>query len=232
MEQYYKFTGNDYKFIPLFSCFENLCSCSMGLCFPYCLFGKIYEKAQFGKCWVGCIKLLSLQILINCFFSTIIYSLEWNMFLQKEFEYSKQLYLCNKNQTCQINYNDYETELINNKCITNNTEICDCSNKILIDKCNYSLNTLPNNIENFINYIVIISFINILILSTFTGLFLGHYRTKISHKYNILYNSRYNFLIHFIPCTNQCALCQEYNTIEMIEAIRPIEPIQKFKYDI
>ena len=106
MEPYYKFTGNDYKFIPLFSCFENICSCSMGLCFPYCLFGKIYEKAKFGKCWVGCIKLLSLQIL------------------------------------------------------------------------------------------------------------------------------RYNFLIHFIPCTNQCALCQEYNTIEMIEAIRPIEPIQKFNYDI
>ena len=56
------------------------------------------------------------------------------------------------------------------------------------------------------------------------GLFLGHYRTKISYKYNILNNNRYNFLIHCIPFTNQCALCQEYNTIESIEAVKPLIP--------
>ena len=151
--------------------------------------------------------------------------MEWNMFLQKELEFTIKLHDCiQENQTCQMNYNDYQIELINNNCITNNTEICDCSNKILIQQCDYSQTTLPIKINHFINYMIILSFMNILMLSTFTGFFLGHYRTKLSHKYNILYNSRYNFLIHFIPCTNQCALCQEYNTVESIEAVKPLIP--------
>ena len=199
----------------------------MGLCFPYCLFGRIYQKAQFGKCWVGCCKLFSLQILINSFFSAIVYSMEWNMFLQKELEFSKQLNICDKNQTCHIN-NTFQKQLYDNNCITNNTEICDCSSKILIQQCDYSLNTLPIKINHFINFMIILSFLNILILSSCTGCFLGHYRTKLSHRYNILYNSRYNFLIHCIPCTNQCALCQEYNTIDKPEVIRSMDTIQKF----
>ena len=68
--------------------------CSMGLCFPFCLFGRIYEKAQFGKCWAGCCKLFTLQILINSFLYTISYSMEWNMFLQKELEFTNELHDC------------------------------------------------------------------------------------------------------------------------------------------
>ena len=76
MDYYQKFS-NDIEinyFHPLLSCFENICSCSMGFCFPYCLFGRIYEKAQFGKCWIGCCKYIMIQIFINTIFSTIIYS--------------------------------------------------------------------------------------------------------------------------------------------------------------
>ena len=43
--------------------------------------------------------------------------------------------------------------------------------------------------------------VNITINLNINGLFYGHYRTKISQKYNILHNSRiYDFCIHFIPC--------------------------------
>ena len=44
MDQYYKLSNNNNNqvntFNPLFSCIDNLCTCSMGLCFPYCLFGR------------------------------------------------------------------------------------------------------------------------------------------------------------------------------------------------
>ena len=64
-------------------------------------------------------------------------------------------------------------------------------------------------------------------LCSVMGLFLGYYRNEISHKYNILYNSRYNFFIHCNPFTNLCALCQEYNSIKRIEDILPINPVSK-----
>jgi len=236
MEQYYKLSNNNNNnhnqvntFNPLFSCIDNLCSCSMGLCFPYCLFGRIYERAEFGSCWVGCCKLFSIQFLINLFFSLIIYSLEWDMFLKKDLEFTDQIQICNNNNTCltDIENFDYKT-LYDNKCLINNktntTEICECSKQPLIDQCKFN-NELPDILNNFYIYITIIGINNLLILSCFTGLFLGHYRKKISHKYNILYNSRYNFLIHFLPCTNQCALCQEYNTIDTIEIFRSFYPI-------
>ena len=229
MNQYHKLSNNNNQvntFNPLFTCLDNLCTCSMGLCFPYCLFGRIYERAEFGSCFVGCCKLLSLQIIINLFFSLIIYFLEWDMFLKKELEFTEQIQICNNNNTClsDIENFDYKT-LYDNKCLINNkTDICECSKQPLIDQCNFN-NELPDILNSFYLYLTILSINNLLILSSFTGLLLGHYRTKISHKYNILYNSRYNFLIHFFPCTNQCALCQEYNSIDTIEVFRSFNPI-------
>ena len=65
--------------------------------------------------------------------------------------------------------------------------------------------------------------VNVAINLNINGIFFGHYRTKISQKYNILHNSRYDFCIHFIPCVHQLALCQEYNTIYRIEYLdKPI----------
>ena len=231
MDNYYKFSNDNHNYFnPLLGCFENLCSCSMGLFCPACLFGRIYEKADFGKCWVGCCKLLLLQISINFIFSSIIYSTEYNMILKKQFEFNNQMNLCFKyNSTCESDVKNFDDKsFYNNKCILNNsTYICDCSKDVLLQKCDYDLNKLPLEIYNLFIFITIISLFNIIALSCFTGLFLGHYRTKISHKYNILYNSRYNFLIHCIPFTNQCALCQEYNSIERIELIKPLQPNNK-----
>ena len=95
--------------------------------------------------------------------------------------------------------------------------------------CDFNDN-LPNTLYDMFTYIMFMSIINILTLYSIFGLFLGHYRTKISHKYNILYNSRYNFLIHFLPCTNQCALCQEYNTINMIDDVIKSNPPTHIKF--
>ena len=96
----------------------------------------------------------------------------------------------------------------------------------IIDKCNFE-EELPNIINNMIIYITIISFISSFFIWLYSGVFLGYYRTKIAHKYNILYNSRYNCILHFNPCTNPCALCQEYNTVDRIETYKPLEPIYK-----
>ena len=49
----------------------------------------------------------------------------------------------------------------------------------------------------------------------------GHYRTKLSRKYNILHNSRYDMFVHALPCVHQLSLCQEYNTVSRLE----IEPV-------
>ena len=223
------------RFSPLLGCFEDMCSCSMGFLFPYCLFGRIYERAQFGKCWIGCCKYLSLQLIINMFFSMIIYNMEWNMLLSKKIDFNNKLEICNNNNnTCLENIEDFNYEkFYDNKCsLTNSTIICECSKQTLIDECKYNINTLPHSLNDFFAYITIISFINLIVLSCLTGIFLGHYRTKISHKYNILYNSRYNFLVHCIPCINQCALCQEYNTIDIIENIMvPTYPIDEKKFN-
>ena len=77
MEQYNKYSyegGMKPNFFqPLFGCLSDLCSCSMGLCFPYCLFGRIYEKAGFGSCIVGCSKYFALQMGISSIFTFIIY---------------------------------------------------------------------------------------------------------------------------------------------------------------
>jgi hypothetical protein len=242
MDQYYKLSNNNNNqvntFNPLFSCLDNLCTCSMGLCFPYCLFGRIYERAEFGSCFVGCCKLFSLQFIINLFFSLIIYSLEWDMFLKKELEFTEQIQICNNNNIClnDIEKLDYKTLYDNNCLITNTTnttntnnttntiDICECSKQTLIDQCHFN-NELPDILTSFYLYLTILGINNLLILSCFTGLLLGNYRTRISHKYNILYNSRYNFLIHCLPCTNQCALCQEYNSIDTIEIFRSFYPV-------
>ena len=192
----------------------------MGLCFPYCLFGRIYEKAQFGKCWIGCCKYLFIQIFINAIFSSIIYSVEWEIILEDQYDFLNKLQICKTNSSCVKNFNEIT---MNNDCSVNTTDICNCSKTLFIDQCNYDNNILPDKIDILIYYITIVSLLNIITLSSTMGLFLGHYRTKISHKYNILNNSRYN-LIHCIPFTNQCALCQEYNTIDEIETIKPLTP--------
>ena len=218
-------------FNSLFGCFDDICSFTMGCFCPSCLFGRIYELAGFGKCFTGCCKLFTLQFMISAIFSIITFTIEWDMWLGDLLKYENEIENCNKNTICHNEYIDFNhTILRNDKCIitnnTNNTDICDCLKQPLIELCNYESN-LPEKINHFINYIIFINVLNAFILCSFTGLLLGYYRTKIGHKYNILYSSRNNFLIHCIPCTNQCALCQEYNTLNRIENTHePIYTIQ------
>ena len=231
MNQYYKISnGGEINkinyFNPLFGCFEDMCSCSMGLFFPFCLFGRIYEKAEFGSCLMGCTKYFSLQMIISFFFTSMIYSVEWEMLLSKEYKFLNDINNCNTNTTCKINYANFNKT----RCIVDNsTVICDCLRKPLHNQCDFT-NSLPNTLENMSAYILLISIINTFTICTALGLFLGHYRKKLSHKYNILYNSRYNFLIHFLPCTNQCALCQEYNTLTLIDSVIQVDPPVHVKF--
>jgi len=155
--------------------------------------------------------------------------MEWDMFLSKEYYYENNIKLCYNNNNNCTNFDD--KQLYDNKCIIkNNTDICDCLKQPLIEQCNFNMNELPDITHNLIEDIIFISIINSLVLCMATGLFLGYYRNKMGHKYNILYNSRYNFLVHCNPCTNQCALCQEYNTLNRIdEIITPIYTVQSSK---
>ena len=227
MDQYYRITnqGNLNKinyYNPLCGCFQDMCSCSMGFFFPFCLFGRIYEKAGFGSCWVGCCKFFSLQFLISTFFSLIMFFTEWNMLISKNPSVMNDINKCIKNTTCENEYKNFKFNTT--KCLINNTTItCDCLREPLQKQCDFN-NNLPDLINDMSIVIFFINILSILTICTVFGLCLGHYRNKISHKYNILYNSRYNFLIHFLPCTNQCALCQEYNTINIIETVIQSSP--------
>ena len=219
MEQYQKFSdlGHVNNFDSICGCFDNLCSLSMGLFFPQCLFGRIYELSGFGDCFVGCCKIFSIQFIINLIFSGIIFVEELDTLYGGD--YITYINNCTADKSCD-NYN--YTQIYDNNCSLNNTSICDCLKKPIVEKCHWEKD-LPNTLNNLFYYIFILSMVNIAINLNINGLFYGHYRTKISQKYNILHNSRYDFCIHFIPCIHQLALCQEYNTIYRIEYLdKPI----------
>ena len=223
MNMYQKFSDYDNinQFDNMCGCFSNLCTFSMGLLFPQCLFGNIYELSGFGECFVGCCKIFSLQFIINIIFSGIIANKEINTLYN--LDYIEDINNCTKDIICK--YYNY-TEIYDNNCSLNYTTLCDCLRKPIVEKCEWEHN-LPNTIHDLFHYIFIISMVNILIYTNINGMYYGHYRTKISQKYNILHNSRNDYLIHCIPCVHQCALCQEYNTIYRIEnTIRPIYTVQ------
>ena len=50
------------KYEKLFNCFDDMYSCLVGLFFPSCLFGDTYEKAGYGNCLTGFLKMFSLQV--------------------------------------------------------------------------------------------------------------------------------------------------------------------------
>ena len=217
-------------FNDLTDCDGEMSICLFGLCCPTCLFGLIYQKIQLGSCLTGFCKYFTLQFLISAIFTSMIYTMEWDMFLSKEYYYENTIRLCYNNNNCNNNFDD--KQLYDNKCIinNNNTDICDCLKKPLIEQCEFNMNELPSIMNDYFGYIIFISCMNSLVLCMSMGLYLGHIRNKIGHKYNILYNSRNNFLIHCNPLTNQCALCQEYNTINRIDdIITPLYTVQSPK---
>ena len=218
MDKYQKISdfGNVNHFDNICGCFSNLCSLSMGLIFPQCLFGRIYEISGFGECFVGCCKIFSIQFIINIIFSFIIFNKEL-LFINKGSKYDIN-YCINNNNNCHNDFN--YTIIYNNNCSINNNTICDCLKESIIEKCNFEKN-IDTELMDLFEYISMISILNLIIYMTINGCFYGHYRTKISRRYNILHNSRWDFIIHFLPCVHQIALCQEYNTIYRLE----LEPI-------
>ena len=225
MYQYQKLSDNGInQFNDILSCFNNMCSLSMGCFFPYCLFGRTYELSGFGECYTGCFKIFSIQFILNLIFSGIIINKELTIF-NDDILFTNKINACKDNLMCKDYYYNYTT-IYNNNCVIKNTSTCNCLIDPLLTKCNYEKN-LPSNLLNLSEYISIISFINFIMLLTLNGCFYGNYRTKISQKYNILHNSRYNFFIHFMPCIHQLALCQEYNTVNRIE-IEPVYAVNVF----
>jgi len=216
-------------FNDLTDCNGKMSICLFGLCCPTCLFGIIYQKIQLGSCLTGFCKYFMLQFLISAIFTSMIYTIEWDMLYSKEYYYENTIRLCYNNNNCTNNFDD--KQLYDNKCIMkNNSDICDCLKHPLIEQCEFNMNKLPGIMDNLFGDIIFISILNSLVLFMSMGLYLGQIRNKIGHKYNILYNSRYNFLVHCNPCTNQCALCQEYNTINRLDTIiTPIYTVQSSK---
>ena len=222
MEEYEKLNGfNINRFDTLFGCFNNLCSLSMGCLFPQCLFGRIYELAGFGECFLGCCKIYSIQFCVNLLFSGIYFFKDIDTLYEKEF--IGLINNCTEHNECK-NYN--YTQIYDNNCLLNGTKICPCLKEPIVEKCKWEKN-LPNTLYDLYEFMVLTSLINLFINMTINGCFYGYYRTRISEKYNILHNSRCDFWIHFIPCCHQIALCQEYNTVHRIE-IETIYPINVF----
>jgi Cys-rich protein (TIGR01571 family) len=222
MNNYKRFNEtNINRFNNLFGCFNNLCSFSMGCLFPQCLFGRIYELAGYGDCFTGCYKIWSMQFIINLLFSSICFFKEFNTLYEKEFD--GLINNCSQYNECK-NYN--YTQIYDNNCSTNGTIICDCLKEPIVEKCEWDKN-LTNTLYNLYEFLIIISIINISINLTINGIFYGHYRKKISKKYNILHNKKCDYWIHFFPCCHQLALCQEFNTLYRIE-LDPIYPINAF----
>ena len=214
MDYYEKLSGfTNNHFNKFFGCFRDLCSLSMGLLFPECLFGRIYEMSEFGECFIGCCKIYSIKFIINIIFTFIIFNKELNFIEDSSDDFIN--YCLNNNNNCKNNFN--YTEIYNNKCIiNNNTQICDCLKDTVVKKCKYYEN-IDNNLYNLYYFILFITSVNLFINYIINGYFYGYYRTKIVKKYDIINNNRYNFYIHCIPCIHPIALCQEYNTLSRIK---------------
>ena len=210
---YYKKINDINNFDSIFSCLNNLCSCSMGLLFPKCLFGRIYEISELGECYVGFCNIYLLHFLSNLLISFIFLMKPTSVFIN--YNFGDFINICEHHDNCG-NFNTTIEYYNKTTCEFKNNTLCNCFKESLLKKCNYEKN-YENNIENLIFYINFITLVNILTGFFINGIFYGYYRTKISKKYNILHNKYYDFYIHFTPILHQLALCQEYNTIYRLE---------------
>lgn len=216
------FIQNEYD--SLFSCFEDTYSCLIGFFFPYCLFGSIYEKAQFGNCLTGCSKMFSIYFTLWVLFIILHLKLEYIFLLSKENKYLSSIDDCNSNDKCHINI-DKQLETYNDNCLpTNNTQVCECLIKPYTKYCEFNKNELPQIIDLMIYYTSITNLLHLLASGLLIGFFSGYYRRKISYKLDISENTWKSFWIHCCPLTHLLALCQEYRIIEKttLETITPI----------
>ena len=202
------------KYDGLFSCFDDSYSCVIGCMFPYCLFGTIYEKAQFGNWLTGCSKMFSIYFILWMLFMISHIRMEYNVFLSKENKYLLSIEDCSQDDKCNINI-DKQIETYDNKCLpTNQTQICACLIEPYTKYCEFNSNELPQIMNLMIYYSFIIHLFHLFIGSFMIGLFSGYYRNKISYKLDISENTWKSFWIHCCPLTHLLALCQEYKSVE------------------
>lgn len=202
------------KYVGLFTCFDDPYSCIIGFVFPYCLFGDIYKKAQFGDCLTGCSKMFSIYFILWIFFLISHLRMEYNVFLSKEGKYLESIESCKNNNECYIDI-DKQLKTYDDKCLpTNNTQVCDCLLKPYSKYCEFNDNELPQIMDLMIYYTFIINLIHFFVGSLSMGLFSGYYRNKISYQLDINENTWKSFWIHCCPLTHLLALCQEYKSVE------------------
>ena len=206
------FIQNEYD--GLFTCFDDIYSCVIGFCFPYCLFGSIYEKAQFGTCLTGCGKMFSIYFILGVLFMVSHIQMEYNILLSKENKYLSPIDDCSLDEDCHINI-DEQLKTYNDNCLpTNNTQVCECLIKPYKKYCEFNKNELPQIIDLMIYYTSMINLLHLFLGGLSMGVFSGYYRRKISYKLDINENTWKSFWIHCCPLTHLLALCQEYKSLE------------------
>ena len=228
------FSGNEYD--NLCDCTNDCETCLLGTFLPCCLFGITYERADLGSLLGGCCKYLSLHLGISFIIGIFEFNNEWQNIYGPLNQISDSLTVCKAIPNCQSFFegpkliNDLnQTNLANNNCnIPEYLHVCKCLNDILPHQCEFFEN-MPLTIKNTLeSTIAIYIFGDLLYISTL-GLFLSHYRQKISEKFNIQANRTNGFIFHCLPCINPCALCQEATTVNRLKftnmAIMPINSV-------
>lgn len=225
---------NNNKFNDIYKCNDNVDNCLIGIIFPGCLFGKIYNLAGFGSPIFGCIKYYTIQLIIIFITFIILYDINWFYIYGPKYNILNTIPICSYLNDCKSFYLNGTlidslniTNLQQNDCIVPK-KICHCLDHILTEKCIYESN-INNTISNVNQYTILLNSLSTITVCSMYGLFLGYYRKKIAEKFNLQSDSFTNFVYHCIPFINPCALCQEANTIEQIlynnEVIMPVAVI-------
>ena len=228
----------DNKFRNFFGCFMNIPTLLIGWFFPCCLFGQIFQKAEFGDFYTGCCKYFCLQCSISTLFNIffiLMYVLTMPLTHFSEDSCHENITRCKNisiTSNCDITINHSITNgsmtngnmtngnmtngNMTNGNMTNNEILCKCIINNMVRKCEWE-NTLSEDTYLMISFSYLIYSLYIVTFYSLTGMFLGIYRTRIAYKYNISTDRRLNCLLHMIPICNQLALCQESNTIDYYE---------------
>lgn len=220
---------NTNKYDNLYSCTDDTLSCMVGCLFPYCLFGNTYERAGFGNCVTGTLKMFSLQFILSSIFFICYLHVEYNTIYKNEYPYLDNIDKCKTHKLCDNNLIlEKEINLIENPCIVNQTEdfVCDCLKKSLTEYCEFKSDKFPELMNDLTIFTVSLNFIHLFSLCLIMGIFSGYYRKKLSYKLNIVESDNKNFMIHCCPIIHLLALCQENRTLNKIQIVKDDELVR------
>ena len=150
----------------LFNCFDDIYSLTIGCFFPSILFGKTYEKSNFGNCLTGCLKMSSLYFIFSISSMILYLHIEYDLLFSKQDYYLSNFDTCKKDNLCEKYIN------IDNSCLLkNNTQVCDCLQHSYTEYCDFNTNKLPEILNNLTNTLFIISILQTFIYSIIIGIF-------------------------------------------------------------